>query len=229
VNLEALPGETIAIVGATGAGKTTLTSLIPRFFDPQEGRVLLDGHDLRELRLSDLRRNVGIVLQEPFLFPFTVRENITYGRPDATLDEVVSAARAANADEFIDKLPEKYDTVIGERGLTLSGGQRQRFSIARALLKDAPVLVLDEPTSALDAHAEQLLVQALQRLMKGRTTFIIAHRLSTIRHASRIAVLDAGRVVELGSHEELLALGGAYARMHQLQTGAQPAAGKEGA
>ena len=229
VNLEALPGETIAIVGATGAGKTTLTSLIPRFFDPQEGRVLLDGHDLRELRLSDLRRNVGIVLQEPFLFPFTVRENITYGRPDATLDEVVSAARAANADEFIDKLPEKYDTVIGERGLTLSGGQRQRLSIARALLKDAPVLVLDEPTSALDAHAEQLLVQALQRLMKGRTTFIIAHRLSTIRHASRIAVLDAGRVVELGNHEELLALGGAYARMHQLQTGAQPAAGKEGA
>jgi ATP-binding cassette, subfamily B, bacterial len=219
VTLEARAGEKVAIVGATGAGKSTLVSLIPRFFDPSAGRVLLDGHDLRDVQLRSLRAQVSLVLQEPFLFPISVAENIAYGRPEASREEVEAAARAANAHEFIARLPEGYDTVIGERGATLSGGQRQRLAIARALLKDAPVLILDEPTSALDAETEALLLEALERLMAGRTTFIIAHRLSTIRTADRIAVVKGGRVVELGTHAELLARGGAYARLHRLQFG----------
>lgn len=222
VSLDAQPGETIAIVGPTGAGKTTLVSLLPRLFDPQEGRVLLDGNDLRELKLSDLRNHIGIVLQEPFLFPMTVRENIAYGARDAPFDRIVAAARAANADEFIQELPEKYETVIGERGMTLSGGQRQRIAIARALLKNAPVLVMDEPTSALDAKAEQLLVEAVHRLMAGRTTLIIAHRLSTVRRANRIIVLHEGQILEQGTHEELLAGGGMYAQMHFIQSSRTP-------
>jgi ATP-binding cassette subfamily B protein len=213
VSLEAKPGQTIAIVGPTGAGKSTLVSLIPRFFDPWEGRVLIDGQDVRELRLKSLRSQVGIVLQEALLFPLTVAENIAYARPDAARDLIESAACAARAHDFIVQLPQGYDTVIGERGATLSGGERQRISIARALLKDAPVLVLDEPTSALDARTESLLVEALARLMKGRTTFIIAHRLSTIRNADQIVVIENGRVVQQGRHEELLKEEGLYRQM----------------
>lgn len=219
INLTVEPGETIALVGATGAGKSTLAGLIPRFFDPQQGRVLVDGQDVRGLQLKSLRQNIAIVLQEPFLFPLSVAENIAYGRPRATLAAIEAAARAANAHEFITRLPQGYHTVIGERGATLSGGERQRLSIARALLKDAPVLILDEPTSALDAESEALLVEALNRLAHGRSTFIIAHRLSTIRRATRIVVLQNGAVAETGTHEELLRRGGRYAAFHHIQFG----------
>ena len=219
ITLEARPGETIALVGATGAGKSTLVSLIPRLFDPREGRVTFDGVDLRDLQIAGLRSQISLVLQEPFILPLSVAENIAYGRADARREEITAAATDASADEFICELPEGYDTVIGERGATLSGGQRQRLAIARALLKNAPVLILDEPTSALDAQTESLLLKALERLMDRRTTFIIAHRLSTIRKATRIAVLHAGRIVELGTHQELLAAGGFYTRLHALQFG----------
>lgn len=214
VQLEIPPGRTLAVVGESGAGKTTLLSLLPRFNDPWSGRVLLDGHDLRDVRLSSLRQHMALVLQEPFLFPMSVAGNIAYGRPDADRAAVVRAARAANAHEFIAALPDGYDTKLGERGARLSGGQRQRVAIARALLKDAPVLLLDEPTSALDSESERLLLEALDRLMAGRTTLIIAHRLSTIRNADEIAVLDQGRVVERGTHSDLLAHGDHYARLH---------------
>lgn len=221
ISLEVRPGETVAIVGATGAGKTTLAGMVARFFDPSEGRVLVDGHDLRNVQLKSLRSQVALVLQKPFLFPISVAENIAYGRPEATLEEITAVAKAANAHAFIQRLPEGYDTVLGERGATLSGGECQRLSIARALLKNAPILILDEPTSALDAETEALLLQALERLMKGRTTFILAHRFSTIRHANRIIVLQDGAVAEIGTHTELLAKGGIYARLHSLGLGAQ--------
>jgi ATP-binding cassette subfamily B protein/subfamily B ATP-binding cassette protein MsbA len=217
VSLEARPGEVVAIVGPTGAGKTTLVNLLLRFFDPRSGRVLVDGHDLRELRVRSVREQVALVLQDPFLLPLSVAENLAYGRPEATRAEVEAAAVAANADGFIGRLPAGYDTVIGERGATLSGGEKQRLAIARALLKGAPILVLDEPTSALDARTEALLLEALERLMAGRTTFIIAHRLSTIRNADRILVLDGGRIIEQGRHEDLLKLGGLYARLYRQQ------------
>jgi ATP-binding cassette subfamily B protein/subfamily B ATP-binding cassette protein MsbA len=217
VSLEARPGEVVAIVGPTGAGKTTLVNLLLRFFDPWSGRVTVDGHDLRDLRVGSLRRQISIVLQDSYLFPMTVAENLAYGRPTATPAEIEAAARAANADEFIRRLPDGYDTVIGERGATLSGGEKQRLAIARALLKDAPILVLDEPTSALDARTEGMLLEALDRLMAGRTTFIIAHRLSTIRSADRILVIDDGSVVEQGRHEDLLLRGGLYAQLYRQQ------------
>jgi ATP-binding cassette subfamily B protein len=220
VSFDARPGEVVAIVGPTGAGKSTLAGLLPRFFDPDRGRVLLDRHDLRDLRLATVRGSVSVVLQESFLFPFTIAENIAYGRPGASRDEVVAAAVAANAHEFVSALPDGYETVVGERGATLSGGERQRVAIARALLKDAPVLVLDEPTSALDAETEGLLLDALERLMAGRTTVVIAHRLSTIRRADQILVLRDGEIAERGSHDELIARDGAYARMHAIQYGA---------
>jgi ABC-type multidrug transport system fused ATPase/permease subunit len=222
VSFSASPGEVVAIVGPTGAGKTTLVGLLPRFFDPDQGRVLLDGHDLRDLRLRQVRGSVSLVLQESFLFPFSIAENIAYGRPGASREEIVQAARAANAHEFVSKLPEGYDTVVGERGATLSGGERQRVAIARALLKDAPVLILDEPTSALDAETEASLLQALDRLMAGRTTVIIAHRLSTIRRADQILVLRDGQIVERGRHQDLIDLDGHYAHMHDIQHGSEP-------
>ena len=222
VTLEARPGETVALVGATGAGKSTLASLIPRFFDPWQGQVLFDGVDVRQLQLNSLRAQIALVLQEPFLLPLSIAQNIAYGRPTASRSEIVAAAQAANAEEFIEQLPQGYDTVIGERGATLSGGQKQRLAIARALLKDASVLILDEPTSALDAHTEALLLEALERLMVGRTTFIIAHRLSTIRNADRIIVLEQGRIAEMGSHHELLAAGGVYYRLYSRQFSGLP-------
>jgi ATP-binding cassette subfamily B protein len=217
IDLSIKPGETIAIVGATGAGKSTLVSLIPRFADPDDGRVLLDGYDLRDVTLKSLRQNIAVVLQEPFLFPMTIAENIAYAHPHATMRDILTAAQDANAHAFIERLPKKYDTVIGERGATLSGGERQRLSIARAFLKNAPILILDEPTSALDATTEHGLLQVLERLTANRTTFIIAHRLTTVRRASRIIVLEQGTVVETGTHEELLRLDGRYARFHSLQ------------
>jgi ATP-binding cassette subfamily B protein len=209
-------GETIAIVGTTGAGKTTLVNLIPRFLDAWSGRVLIDGHDVREVRLASLRRQIGLVPQESFLFPITIAENIAYGRPDASQPEIEAAARSANAHDFIARLPEGYDTVLGERGGTLSGGERQRLALARAFLRDAPILILDEPTSALDGETERLIFEALHRLTQGRTTFIIAHRLSTARRANRILVLQAGEIVERGTHQELLAKRGRYAHLHEL-------------
>jgi ATP-binding cassette subfamily B protein/subfamily B ATP-binding cassette protein MsbA len=217
VSLEARPGEVVAVVGATGAGKSTLASLVPRFFDPDRGRVLLDGRDLRQLRLEQVRASVGLVLQESFLFPFSIAENIAFGRPGVGQEQIEAAARAANAHEFISRLPQGYATVVGERGATLSGGERQRIAIARALLKDAPVLVLDEPTSALDAATEASVLEALERLMAGRTTIIIAHRLSTISRAQRIIVLDHGRPVETGTHNQLLHRQSHYARLHERQ------------
>jgi ATP-binding cassette, subfamily B, bacterial len=217
VTLRVEPGQTVALVGATGAGKSTLVSLVPRFFDPWEGRVRVDGVDVRELTLESLRAQVSLVLQEPFLFPITVAENIAYGRPGATLEEIEAAAIAANADDFIRRLPEGYETRIGERGATLSGGERQRLAIARALLRDAPILILDEPTSALDAETEALVMEALGRLMRGRTTLIIAHRFSTIQRADRIAVLEHGRVAEFGTADELLANEGTFRRLQALQ------------
>jgi ATP-binding cassette, subfamily B, bacterial len=223
VSLEVRPGERLAIVGPTGAGKTTVVNLLVRFFDPWSGRVSIDGHDVRDLRLRDLRQQVAIVLQDPFILPLTVGENIAYGRPDATREQIVAAAVAANAAPFIERLPGGYDAMVGEGGATLSGGERQRLAIARAFLKDAPILVLDEPTSSLDARTESLVLDALDRLARGRTTLVIAHRLSTVRAADRIAVLDHGRVVEQGRHAELLALGGLYATLYTHQFGIEPA------
>lgn len=228
VSLEVMPGETVAIVGATGAGKSTLVGLAPRFNDPKGGRVLLDGRDLRDLKLSGLRRQISLVLQDSFLFPISVAQNIAYCRPEASRDEIVAAARAANAHEFIVALPDGYDTIVGERGATLSGGQRQRIAIARALLRDAPILILDEPTSNLDGNSEQAVLDALGRLKAGRTTLLIAHRLSTVRHADRIIVLEHGRVAESGTHEQLLSANGAYARLYQAHRAALLGEGEDG-
>ena len=217
MSLTVRPGEVLALVGSSGAGKTTLVNLIPRFHDPTAGAILIDGVDIREIRLAALRRQIGIVSQETLLFDDTVRNNIAYGRDGATEEAVTDAARAAFAHDFIMRLPNGYDTLIGENGVKLSGGERQRLAIARGLLRNPPILILDEATSSLDTESERMVQMALANLMKGRTTFVIAHRLSTIQRADRIAVLAGGRLVEIGRHEELLAKAGVYHRLHQMQ------------
>jgi ATP-binding cassette subfamily B protein len=218
LSLEVKAGQTLAIVGPSGSGKTTMMSLLMRFYDPQEGSVLLDGLDLRQIKQQSLRRTIGTVLQDPLLFNDTIRNNVAYGRPEASTEEIEQAARAANAHDFIMRLPDTYETMVGERGSRLSVGERQRVAIARALLKDPPVLVLDEATSSLDAESEALVQEALDRLMKGRTTFVIAHRLATVVHAHRIIVLKNGHIAESGTHEELMTLRGYYFSLVTRQT-----------
>jgi ABC-type multidrug transport system fused ATPase/permease subunit len=213
ISFEAKPGDLVALVGLTGAGKTTLVSLIPRFYDPTTGRVLIDGVDVRNYRVRSLRERIAIVLQDPVLFAGTIAENLRYGRLDATAEEIVDAARAAHAHEFISRLPKGYETEIAEAGGGLSGGERQRLSVARAILKNAPILILDEPTSSLDAISEEIVFSALRRLRAGRTTIVIAHRLSTVRDADCILVLDGGRIAAKGRHEDLLASSLLYRRM----------------
>jgi subfamily B ATP-binding cassette protein MsbA len=217
ITLEIRAGEVVAFVGASGAGKSTLAALVPRFYELNAGRIEIDGTDIREITLASLRSQIAIVAQDTFLFNETVASNIRYGRREATDFEVQEAARAALADEFIRALPDGYDTVIGERGTRLSGGQRQRIAIARALLKNSPILILDEATSHLDTESELLVQSALANLMVGRTVLVIAHRLSTIRRADKIVVLEGGRIREMGSHDELLRRGGIYHRLYELQ------------
>jgi subfamily B ATP-binding cassette protein MsbA len=212
-------GEMVALVGPTGSGKSTITSLVARFYDPTAGVVKIDGFDIRQLQQSTLRQQIGFVLQETLLFHGTIATNIAYGKSGATMEEIVRAAELANASEFIDKMPDGYDTVVGERGVTLSGGQRQRIAIARALIRSLPILILDEPTSGLDAESERLVFDALGRLMEGKTSIVIAHRLATIERADRIIVIEDGGIVETGKHDELLAKGGLYAKLYAIQFG----------
>ena len=219
VSFEIVAGEQVALVGPSGAGKTTITYLVPRFYDPDEGRITLDGYDLRDLAQEQLRQHIGMVTQETFLFHASIRENLLYAKPDASEQEIVAACRAANIHDFISALPDGYDTVVGERGFRLSGGEKQRVSIARALLKDPTILILDEATSSLDATSEYLIQSALEKLLRGRTSLIIAHRLSTILSSDKIVVMDSGRVVETGRHEELVARRGLYAALFELQFG----------
>ncbi len=222
INLSIAPGSVAALVGPTGVGKTTLVNLIPRFYDVLEGSITLDGQDIRDLTLKSLREQISIVLQDVFLFHGTVRDNVLFSRPAAAEEEMIQAAKTANAHEFITRLPDGYDTLIGERGVKLSGGQRQRLAIARAVLKDAPVLILDEATSSVDTETEVLIQQALERLMVGKTTIVIAHRLSTIRGADVIVVLEGSRIVEMGTHAKLLAGDGLYRRLNEVQAEYQP-------
>ncbi len=217
VNLTVRVGEVVALVGASGSGKTTLVNLVPRFYRPTDGKVMIDDMDIRLVDRSSLRRQIGIVSQETVLFDDLILNNIAYGRPDATEEQIIEAARAAYAWEFIERLPQKLETFVGENGLKLSGGQRQRLAIARAILRDPPILILDEATSALDSESEKLVQQALANLMKGRTTLVIAHRLSTVQHADRLVVMQKGRIEEIGTHAELLQKGGVYTRLYQTQ------------
>jgi len=226
VNFTAEPGQTIAIVGPTGAGKTTIINLIPRFYDVVDGQVLVDGMDVRAVREASLRSQIGIVLQDTFLFSTTVMENIRFGRPDATDEEVIAAAKLSNADTFIERLEKKYETVLGERGSGLSQGQRQLISIARAALANPRILILDEATSSVDTRTERLIQKALEELLKGRTSFVIAHRLSTIRHADQLLVLDGGEIIERGKHDELLAKKGFYYDLYMSQFRRAPGVGE---
>jgi ABC-type multidrug transport system fused ATPase/permease subunit len=218
ISFEAEPGQVVAIVGQTGAGKTTMVSLLPRFYTPSNGRILLDNRDITDYTLASLRKQISIVLQDPMLFSATILENIRYGRLDATMDEIIEAAKEANAHDFITRLPKQYETELGERGVQLSTGERQRISVARAFLKNAPILILDEPTSSIDSKTEAVILDALDRLMAGRTTFIIAHRLSTIRYADMILVMNQGQICERGSHEDLMEARGIYYQLHRIQT-----------
>jgi ATP-binding cassette subfamily B protein len=217
VSLTVEAGQRVALVGPTGGGKSTLLCLIPRLYDPRHGRVLVDGRDVRDYKLDSLRRQVSFVMQDAVLFRASVSQNIAYGRPDATAEQIAEAARLARADEFIRKLPRGYDTILGERGDTLSGGQRQRIAIARALIRNSPILLLDEPSASLDAESEALIFEGLAALLQGRTSITIAHRLATVRNADRIFALDGGRIVESGTHDELLAAGGLYERLYRIQ------------
>lgn len=217
IHLKVEPNQVIALIGPTGSGKTSLVNLIPRFYDATEGAILVDGYDVRQVDLISLRRQIGIVLQTSLLFSITIRENIAYGRPDASREEIQAAAAAAQAHDFIEELSDGYETIVGERGITLSGGQRQRVAIARALLMDPRILILDDSTSSVDTRTERLIQQALEHLMQGRTTFVIAHRLSTVRRADLILVMDRGRIAERGTHNQLLALGGLYREIYDLQ------------
>jgi subfamily B ATP-binding cassette protein MsbA len=226
VSFRVEPGQVAALVGPTGAGKTTIASLIPRFYDPTGGVVKIDGMDLRDLQQKSLRQQISFVLQETLLFHGTVWNNIAYGKPDATREEILHAAEIANAHEFIEKLPQGYDTMVGERGVTLSGGQRQRVAIARAVIRNTPILILDEASSGLDSASEKLVFEALDRLMEGKTSLVIAHRLSTIRRADIILVIKEGAVVERGSHDELIAAGGLYSGLYDLQFGSEEAAAR---
>jgi ABC-type multidrug transport system fused ATPase/permease subunit len=228
ISLEIPPGETLALVGPSGAGKSTIAKLLLRFYDPRSGRVTLDGHDLRDLEVASLRENIAVLLQETLVFDGTVRENIAYGRPEASEEEIVRAATAASADEFIRELPQGYETPVGQKGRLLSGGQRQRIAIARAMVRDAPVLILDEPTAGIDAESATKIVEPLRRLIGGRSTIVVSHNLLTVRDASSIAVLDHGRVVERGDHDELVAGGGLYARLHELHAVGRPAPRRNG-
>jgi len=217
VSLRAAPGEMVALVGPTGAGKSTVVNLLPAFYEPASGRILIDGQDISGATLASLREQISVVSQEAFLFNGTIRENILYGKLDATEEELIAASRAANCHEFIARLPQGYDARVGERGVKLSVGEKQRVSIARALLKNAPILILDEATASVDTATERLIQEALERLMANRTSFVIAHRLSTIRRADQILVLRQGQIIERGTHEELVGQGGLYAKLARIQ------------
>jgi ATP-binding cassette subfamily B protein/subfamily B ATP-binding cassette protein MsbA len=219
ISVQIRPGQKVAIVGPTGVGKSTLVSLFPRFYDASAGRVLIDGVDVREYQLKSLRRQISMVLQPPLVFPISIRENIAYGRPEAAEEEIISAARLARIHDYISRLPKGYDTLVGEQGATLSEGERQRITIARAILRNSPILILDEPTSSVDAETEAAIMEGLNELMVGRTTFIIAHRLSTVREADMILVLRSGEIVERGNFAELVHAGGAFAALYRTQFG----------